>query len=44
MNVDEPGRGDAGAESNFTSKILKKIPAAARGHTVAAIGEFVGTM
>ena len=49
MNVDEPGRyhGSAEGEStdlDVTNRILKAIPKTARGHTVAAIGEFIGTM
>lgn len=44
MNVEEPGRGGEHADVNITNRVLQRLPKTVRGHTVAAIGEFVGTM
>lgn len=51
MNISEPGRhhGDYDdkneqTDRNFFNSFLARVPRSAKGHTVAAIGEFVGTM
>ena len=55
MNISNPGRHgrfkrkeqlvhEGGVQATWANKILQKAPSNARGHIVAAIGEFAGTI